>query len=81
MSTNYRNVNGNDPRHRRHTQTKGTEPVYLSRAQRIWLARHLGEYSDQIKHADLPVPESFVRDEVKMAGSVRARLREARTDG
>lgn len=71
---------------KRRRSSKGVEPVYLSRGQRIWLAGRLGLVIARLRECSgdpLASPELVraAEDDIRRAASVRKRIREARIDG
>jgi hypothetical protein len=73
-------------RHQRRPRSRGVEPVYLSRAQRIHLARRLKTVFNRLRAAAAdqwltPDAARATEEEIRMVRSILGRLREARTDG
>lgn len=71
---------------KRRRKTRGVEPVYLSRGQRIWLAGRLGLVVARLRECagDPLASPALAREaeaEIRRAMGVRRRLREARIDG
>lgn len=73
-------------RHRRQPRSKGVQPVYLTRGQRIYLTRRLRQVEARLRDAasEAWAPLDLVdatRREVATIRGILKQLREARTDG
>lgn len=86
MSHQHQSGEAKRPHRRRESRSRGVEPVYLTRAQRIYLAGLLNLRIDRLRETDSDEFASRAmiqasEDHIRKIKSILRRIREARIDG